>query len=161
MNKIYNPVDDGKGFGGAEYPGYTYPIWTRDRLAGHIRTNRIFYPTTQTNMKKLLKLMDDYAAGTGLDDYSMLQLLTSLYMFICRETNLYEILDHGSWVEGDFLLINGVPCGIPGSTKVKRLMKNLKLIIEKIESYGGIIAESDKELIDFIENPGRCYHDRE
>ena len=158
MNKLYNPVDNGEGYGGAAYPGYTYPIWTGGRLAGHIRTNRIFYPTTQTNMKKLLKLMDDYAAGTGLDDYSMVQLLTQLYMFICRETNFYEILDHGSWVEGDYLRINGVPCGNPCSTKVKRLMKNLKLIIEKIESYGGIVAESDKELIDHIEDPGRCYH---
>ena len=159
MNKIYNPVDDGKGFGGAEYPGYTYPIWTRDRLAGHIRTNRIFYPTTQTNMKKLLKLMDDYAAGTGLDDYSMAQILTILFSFICIETGLVHIIVRGSgWREGDFLYINGVPCGIPGSTKIKRLMRNLKLIIEKIESYGGIIGESDKELIDFIENPGRCYH---
>ena len=160
MNKLYNPIDNGQGYGSAAYPGYTYPIWTGDRLAGHIRTNRIFYPTTQTNMKKLLKLMDDYAAGTGLDDYSMVQFLTSLYMFICRETNLYEILDKGSWVEGDFLYINGVPCGIPGSPKIKRLMKNLKLVIEKIESYGGIVAESDKDLIDFIENPGRCYHEK-
>lgn len=155
MNKLYNPVDDGRGYGGAEYPGYTYPIWTGDRLAGHIRTNRIFYPTTQTNMKKLLKLMDDYAAGTGLDDYSMVQLLTQLYLFIDRETNLMEISNRGCWREGDFIYINGVPCGIPGSTKIKRLMKNLKLIIERIESYGGIVAESTKELIDFIENPGR------
>lgn len=155
MNKLYNPVDDGRGYGGAEYPGFTYPIWTGDRLAGHIRTNRIFYPTTQTNMKKLLKLMDDYAAGTGLDDYSMVQLLTQLYLFIDRETNLMEISNRGCWREGDFIYINGVPCGIPGSTKIKRLMKNLKLIIERIESYGGIVAESTKELIDFIENPGR------
>lgn len=158
MNKIYNPIDDGKGYGGAAYPGYTYPIWTRDRLAGHIRTNRIFYPTTQTNMKKLLKLLDDYAAGVGLDDFSMAQLLVKLGMFIINETNLNEILDHGSWVEGDYLLINGVPCGIPGSTKIKRLMKNLKLIINHIESYGGVVPESTKELIDFIEDPGRCYH---
>lgn len=158
MNKLYNPVDDGRGYGGAEYPGFTYPIWTGDRLAGHIRTNRIFYPTTQTNMKKLLKLMDDYAAGTGLDDYSMVQLLTQLYLFIDRETNLMEISNRGCWREGDFIYINGVPCGIPGSTKIKRLMKNLKLIIERIESYGGIVAESTKELIDFIENPGRHYH---
>lgn len=158
MNKLYNPVDDGRGYGGAEYPGYTYPIWTGDRLAGHIRTNRIFYPTTQTNMKKLLKLMDDYAAGTGLDDYSMVQLLTQLYLFIDRETNLMEISNRGYWREGDFIYINGVPCGIPGSTKIKRLMKNLKLIIERIESYGGIVAESTKELIDFIENPGRYNH---
>lgn len=155
MNKLYNPVDDGRGYGGAEYPGYTYPIWTGDRLAGHIRTNRIFYPTTQANMKKLLKLMDDYAVGTGLDDYSMVQLLTQLYLFIDRETNLMDISNRGYWREGDFIYINGVPCGIPGSTKIKRLMKNLKLIIERIESYGGIVAESTKELIDFIENPGR------
>lgn len=158
MNKLYNPVDDGRGYGGAEYPGYTYPIWTGDRLAGHIRTNRIFYPTTQANMKKLLKLMDDYAVGTGLDDYSMVQLLTQLYLFIDRETNLMEISNRGYWREGDFIYINGVPCGIPGSTKIKRLMKNLKLIIERIESYGGIVAESTKELIDFIENPGRYNH---
>lgn len=158
MNKLYNPVDDGRGYGGAEYPGYTYPIWTGDRLAGHIRTNRIFYPTTQANMKKLLKLMDDYAVGTGLDDYSMVQLLTQLYLFIDRETNLMDISNRGYWREGDFIYINGVPCGIPGSTKIKRLMKNLKLIIERIESYGGIVAESTKELIDFIENPGRYNH---
>lgn len=44
MNKLYNPLDNGQGYGGAAYPGYTYPIWTGDRLAGHIRTNRIFYP---------------------------------------------------------------------------------------------------------------------
>lgn len=158
MNKSYHPIDDGKGYGGAAYPGFTYPIWTGDRLAGHIRTNRIFYPTTQANMKKLLKLMDDYAVGTGLDDYSIVQLLTQLYLFIDRETNLMEISNRGYWREGDFIYINGVPCGIPGSTKIKRLMKNLKLIIERIESYGGIVAESTKELIDFIENPGRHYH---
>ena len=156
MNKLYNPVDDGEGYGGAAYPGVTYPIWTRDRLAGHIRTNRIFYPTTQTNMKKLLGLVDDYFTGIGLDDFSSAQFLVKIGMFIIRETHFNEILDHGSWREGDFVYINGVPCGNPCSTKIKRLMKNLKLIIEKIESYGGIVPESTKEIIDHIEDPRRC-----
>lgn len=155
MNKIYQPLDNGRGYGAAEYPGYTYPIWVRDRLAGHIRTNRLFYPTTQTNMKKLLKLIDDYTSGIGLGGYSEVQLLCSLYMFICREVGLYDILDRGTWAEGDFIYINGVPCGDPCNLKVKRLMKNIKLVIGHIEQYGGIVAVSDKDIIDSIENLGR------
>ena len=155
MNKIYQPIDNGKGYGAAEYPGYTYPIWVRDRLAGHIRTNRLFYPTTQTNMKKLLKLIDDYVGGTWLDDYSAAQILCSLYMFICRETGFYDILDSGTWTENNFVYINGVPCGDPYNSKVKRLMKNIKLVIDRIELYGGIVAASDKDIIDSIEKGSR------
>lgn len=155
MNNMYQPLDNGKGYGAAEYPGYTYPIWVSDRLAGHIRTNRLFYPTTRANMKKLLKLIDSYVIGTGLNDYSAVQLLCSLYMFICRETGLYDILDRGSWTEDDFVYINGVPCGDPCNFKVKRLMKNINLVINMIEYYGGIVAGSDKDVIDSIENMGR------
>lgn len=155
MHKLYQPIDNGNGYGAAAYPGYTYPIWVRDRLAGHIRTNRIFYPTTQTNMNKLLKLIDDYTIGTGLDGYSEVQLLSSLYMFICRETGLYDILDRGSWAEGDVVYINGAPCGDPYNFKVKRLMKNIKLVIDHIERNGGIVAGSDKDIIDYIANLGR------
>lgn len=152
MNRIHQPIDNGQGYGAAEYPGYAYPIWTRGHLAGHIRTNRRFYPTTQTNMKKLLKLIDEYVSGAGLNDYIEVQLLTSLYMFICRETGLFDILDSGSWTKDDFVFINGVPCGDPNNTKVKRLMKNIKQVIDHIEQFGGIVAGSDKELIDRIEN---------